>query len=281
MVELSYGAQRTLDQYLRQVKAYLRGSRSVDVTDVEQSIHEHIETELEGRAEPVGADQLAGILKKLGSPQQWVPDEELPWWRRALLGLQVGPEDWRLAYLSFALLLLGLVGFSYSILFWIFVLGSCLTARAGLSAAADLDELKAQKWLLYPGLLVLYIPLFLFIMFWPIGFLLPFAWDIEQFQWLYRKWLEVFGSEFDTTRYWMTATYLVSAATTIWWTILGLIALKRLNLVKSIFHPFADRLDRKRVGCFIGAVFILFVLGSTLFWIYTGQSPEQVSNLVH
>ena len=113
MVELSYGAQRTLDQYLRQVKAYLRASRSVDVTDVEQSIHEHIETELEGWAEPVSADQLTGILKKLGNPWQWVPDEELPWWRRMLLGLQVGPEDWRLAYLSFGLLVAGMVCLTY------------------------------------------------------------------------------------------------------------------------------------------------------------------------
>jgi hypothetical protein len=276
MVELSYGAQRTLDQYLRQVKAYLHASQSVDATDVEQSIHEHIETELEGRAEPVSADQLADVLKKLGRPQQWVPDEELPWWRRALLGLQVGPEDWRLAYLSFGLLLLGLVGFTYSTLFWVFVLGSCLAARAGLSAASDLSELKAQKWLLYPGLLVLYVPFFVFIMSWPTWTLCAFAFDIDQFGWLHRKWLGVFGSEFDTIRYWMTVTCIVTAVTALWWIMAGLIALKRLSLIKSIFHPFADQLDRRKIRRFVAIAFVVFMLGSIFIWLYASHSPPTV-----
>lgn len=276
MVELSYGAQRTLEQYLRQVKAYLRGSRSVDVTDVEQSIHEHVETELAGMAEPVGPDQLAGVLKKLGSPQQWVPDEEFPWWRRAVLRLQVGPEDWRLAYLSFSLLLLGLLCFTGSESFWILALASCLVARAGLSAASDLSELKVQKWLLYPGLLVVYVPLLMFIMFWPAAAVLVCAVNIDQYEWILRRWLEVFGSEFEIIRYWMTVTCIFSAATALWWIMLGLIALKSPSLIKVIFHPFADQLDRRKIGRFVAIAFVVVVLGSTFLWLYTGHSPQTV-----
>lgn len=276
MVELSYSAQRTLDQYLRQVKAYLRASRSVDATEVEQSIHEHIETELEGRAEPISADQLAGILKKLGSPRQWVPDEELPWWRRMLLGLQVGPEDWRLAYLSFGLLVAGMVCLSYGGPVWVLALASFLVARAGLSAVSDLDELKAQKWLMYPGLLVVYIPLFLFIMFWPAGILLPIAADLDHFEWLQQKWLVVFGSEFESAPYWLAVTCIVMTVSALWWALAGLIALKILNLVKSIFHPFAERLEARRMGYFWAVVSVLFVLGFALTWFMAGGAPEAV-----
>jgi len=276
MVELSYGAQRTLDQYLRQVKAYLRASRSVDVTDVEQSIHEHIETELEGRTEPVSADQVASILKKLGSPRQWVPDEELPWWRRMLLGLQVGPEDWRLAYLSFGLLVAGMVCLTYGGPIWVLGLASFLVARAGLSAASDLDELKAQKWLMYPGLLVIYIPLLLFILFWPAGILLPIAADLDQFEWLGQKWLVVFGSEFESVPYWITVTCIVITVSALWWALAGLIALKRPNLIKSVFYPFAERLESRKTGYFWAVVSALFVLGFALTWFLAGRSPEAV-----
>ncbi len=107
MITLSESAKKSLEDYLRQARAYLRGSKSLDANEVEQNIAEHIENELEGAAEPVSCDVLDAVLKKLGSPQQWIPEEELPWWRKIILRLRSGPEDWRLAYLSFGLLILG------------------------------------------------------------------------------------------------------------------------------------------------------------------------------
>ena len=53
MVELSENARKGLDDYLRQVRSYLRWSRSLDRNEVEQNIAEHIERELEGAPEPV------------------------------------------------------------------------------------------------------------------------------------------------------------------------------------------------------------------------------------
>ena len=47
---LSEGARRSLEDYLRQARMYLRGSKSVDADEVEQNVTEHIETELEGVA---------------------------------------------------------------------------------------------------------------------------------------------------------------------------------------------------------------------------------------
>lgn len=99
MITLSESAERSLQDYLRQARLYLRGSRSVDADEVEKSITEHIENELEGAAEPVSRDVLDAVLKKLGRPQQWVPMEELPWWWKIIFRLRSGPEDWRLAYI--------------------------------------------------------------------------------------------------------------------------------------------------------------------------------------
>jgi hypothetical protein len=95
MITLSENVERSLHDYLRQARAYLRGSKSVDTDEVEQNITEHIENELEVAAEPVSCDVLDAVLKKLGKPQQWVPMEELPWWWRIIFRLRSGPEDWR------------------------------------------------------------------------------------------------------------------------------------------------------------------------------------------
>ncbi len=154
MITLSKSAKKSLEDYLRQARAYLRGSKSLDANEVEQNIAEHIENELEGAAEPVSCDALDAVLKKLGSPQQWIPEEELSWWRKIIFRLRTGPEDWRLAYISFGLLVLG------CILPWtlpVLVIASFLVSRAALSEAGDPKELKAQKWLLYPSLIIVYV----------------------------------------------------------------------------------------------------------------------------
>lgn len=55
-------------------------------------------------AKPVALRGLEAVLSKLGSPEQWVPIEELPWWRRTVRRLRAEPTD-----RQFALIVLGLV----------------------------------------------------------------------------------------------------------------------------------------------------------------------------
>ena len=98
MIELSDNAKKTLEQYLQQVRAYLRGSKSVDAHEVEQNITEHIENELQGVTEPISLDALDPVLKRLGSPEQWIADQEISWWRKIILRLQTGPGGLRLAH---------------------------------------------------------------------------------------------------------------------------------------------------------------------------------------
>ncbi len=151
MVTLSDGAQKALDEYLRQTRIYLQGAPSVDADEVEQNIAEHIENELRDAPEPVELETLDAVLKKLGRPRQWVPEDELPEWRKLILRLRTGPDDWRLVYLSFSLLVLAFV---LPRAFLILVLASFLASRAALAATSEGPLPKPQKWLLYPPLVV-------------------------------------------------------------------------------------------------------------------------------
>ncbi len=93
----------------------------------------------------VDAAELRDVLRRLGSPSQWVPQEELSRLQRALLALRSGPEDLRLGYLAFGLLAgtllaaacLNLVlGFAGMLPFLLLgIAASFLLARASLSAA--------------------------------------------------------------------------------------------------------------------------------------------------
>ncbi len=129
MIALSKSAKRSLDDYLRQARAYLRGSKSVDAGEVEQNIAEHIENALEGASEPVSCDELEAVLEKLGNPQQWVPEDELPWWRQIIFRLRSGPEDWRLAYISFGLFVAALAIAPSTPVFVVLILASFLASR--------------------------------------------------------------------------------------------------------------------------------------------------------
>jgi len=108
MKELSKTAKEHLEKYLQEVRVYLRGCKSVDADEIQRDITEHIENELVSVVEPISSDDIDTILKRLGNPQRWVPEEELTWWRKIVLRLRTGPEDWRLAYMSFALLVIAI-----------------------------------------------------------------------------------------------------------------------------------------------------------------------------
>jgi hypothetical protein len=230
MITLSEGAKRSLEDYLRQARTYLRGFKFVDADEIEQNVTEHIETELEGVPEPVSRDDLVAVLEKLGSPQQWVPAEEYPWWRLVILRLRSGPEDWRLAYVSFGLLLLGFLFCIYSKLLFILIGASFIVSRAALSEVGDSKELKAQKWFLYPSLSIVYAFVLLVLFTWPLIVFVPMAED-------YERQLIRLQDDFD---YWFVAMSVIVAGLGLWWSILAMVFLKFRKVVRIGFRPFAD-----------------------------------------
>lgn len=231
MVTLSEGAERSLEDYLRQARVYLRGSKSVDADEVEQNVTEHIETELEGVPEPVSRDDLVAVLKKLGSPQQWVPTEELAWWRLLILRLRTGPEDWRLAYVSLGLFVVGSLVAFVSPAFVVFLLASFIVSRAALSEVDDAKELKAQKWLLYPPLVIVYVFVLLVLLTWPLGVLIPVADEYERY----------FSRLQNDLDYWFMAFSVILAGLGLWWSLLAVVFLKFRKTARVLFRPFADR----------------------------------------
>ena len=239
MIKLSNGAREYLDRYLQQIRTYLRGCKTVDADDVERNIIEHIDSEFEGATAAVSLEQLDAVLKRLGNPRQWIPEEELPWWRKIIFRLRTGPEDWRLAYISFGLLIAGFVILPS---FIVLIPASFIVARAALSEAGDPSELKAQKWLLYPSLIIVYVFVLLGLLLWPLGLLFPLAEELEH---TIRESIVPFRDFGDDHRYWRMATSFIIAGLGLWWTILGCLLLKWRSFLQVLFKPFTGWFSRK------------------------------------
>ncbi len=250
MIQLTQEAQRKLDRYLRQVRSALQGVTSIDPGEVEQEVNEHIKRELEGHPEPVSLSVLETVLQKLGKPNQWVREEELPLWRRIVLHLRWGPEDWRLTYVSFGLfflwLLTGLFGLSV-----LFLFASFLLARAVLSASQEREsDIGAQRWLIFPPLVVLYLFVFLLLFFFPLK---VGGYVSDNFLW---PTLRPHVPLSETA----VILYSISLITTVYWLVISLICWKWRKLVQVVFLPFADWFSRvwaRRLLYFSLALFLV------------------------
>ncbi|MHC4728333.1 MAG: DUF1700 domain-containing protein [Planctomycetota bacterium] len=248
MINLSDRAKKCLDGYLQQIRTYLRGCKKVDADEVERNVIDHIESEFEGATAAVSFEELDTVLQRLGSPRQWIPEEELPWWRKTIFRLRTGPEDWRLVYISFGLLILGFVILPS---FIILLPASFIVARAALSEAADPSELKSQKWLIYPSLIV-GCSVIAFILFFGgtiLGACLAeVLWDLTWIRRVAHVGTVVF------------AAGVAVSITALSWIILGAVFCKWPGLVRNIFKPFADWFNRKHAIILTCVGFALLVL---------------------
>jgi hypothetical protein len=271
MINLDDNAKKSLDLYLQQVKSCLKDCSTVDAYEVEQSIIEHVESEFQGSSENISCDQLNTVLKKLGSPQQWIPDEEISWWRKIILRLHIGPEDWRLAYISFALLFLGfIVGRRYLITL---IFASFIFSRASISAFDDTNLLKGRKWLIYPSLFIIYIFVAFFLFFWPIFPLAGLADVMENprrfgfHDWNVFPW----NTNDVDLAYWPIAVSFIISGVFLWWSILGYIHKKAPAILQIIFYPFAHRFKSTKWFTTISlALFALFFTSGILMTNYQG-----------
>lgn len=260
MIELTTAAQKCLDDYLGEMRASLRACPSVDGSDVERDVMEHIEKSLAEDPSPVDSPALCAVLDQLGSPSRWIPAEELSWQRRLRLGtdrllkrLWSGPEDFRLGYLSTGLLalaglLLGADPDSPLVLICVGV--SFLFARAALAADSDHRRLGAQRWLLYPVLILVYSPLALAVLLWTAMAAIPLADELHE----NAEPLGRFSFE-------IVAAHSVVTSTALWWFVLGLVLWRWPVLVHNTFYPFANGF-RGRYGLILAAVGLLVFVGA-------------------
>jgi hypothetical protein len=187
---LSPAAEARFEEYLTQMRRALLGVPDVSPAEIEADIREHVENELRGAARPVEPLVLETVLRRLGPPTQWLPPGRVPVTAQVSAGFSTlgqyirarfraardavwrGPEDWRLAYLSFGVFAVGILSVPF---FPLFLVISYFLSRAGIATAADkgiaLDA--GRKWLLYPPVVLVSLALVLAVIAAPVGVIIP------------------------------------------------------------------------------------------------------------
>lgn len=246
MIELTAEAKNRLDEYLQRMRSALRGSRAIEPEEVEQNVREHVDIALAAVPAPVGAEHLARVLEQLGAPERWLPDDDRPVWRRVASRLVSGPEDWRLAYLSFAVTFLMVLFFPVGGV--LLLLPAYLLSRASVEVVAERGEpLGARRWLVLPPIFLVAAFLFGIALFVPIAGLSAFV--LNERPYLEHEW--VFGA------------YIAAVAGAWWIALSGLFALL-LAQIQTLIKPFGATWKRRHALVLTAAGVVLLAAGGAL-----------------
>jgi hypothetical protein len=247
-------AQAYLDRYLKRVRSALRGHRSVDADDVERDVICHVSAELGQPRDAVTTAQLQTVLERLGNPDQWISADELPLWRRVMLRLRTGPEDWRLPYITFALWAIGPVLGPIGPLF---LIASFFTARATVALVdSEGDDLGARRWLVYPPLVIFYLTAVVALLGWPIALVAAAGEELSrQVTWsrIRPLWAAVAGA------------FLFAPG--LWWAITGMLSARFAPAVRAMFYPLANWFEPRHGRRLMLVGFSMFALGGALLFI--------------
>lgn len=242
MNDLTPSAQQRLDDYLSRLRVSLRRASPGEAEDVEQSVREHIDVALAHA--PVGGEQLAEVLDRLGSPDGWVPADDRNLVERTVEKvkerLRSGPEEWRLAYLTFGLFVVALITLPIGV--GLFLLPASFFASRAYSDHMESkgEPAGARRWLIYPPIgLFLALAVVFFVVLGPAGPVL--GWGIERGGFL--DMLEQSGLR---APYHQEQFVAGAAAATLglWWTLASLIAMVFLPLIRFIFKPLLANVRR-------------------------------------
>lgn len=239
MMELTPSAQQRFDEYFRRLRRSMRGASPAEAEDVEQSVREHIDVALAGAATPIGSEQLAAVLDRLGSPDRWMGDEERSIIQRVMERLRSGPEDWRLAYMAFGLFLLALILTPVGI--GVLIMGaSYLVSRAYVDFMEAKDEVPGgRRWLVYPPIALF---LFLAVGFFVVGPAGPvLVWGLED-----EGFLRILNETSVHAPYPEVRFLAGSTATVLgtWWILASLIGMVFLPISRFVFKPLLARVRR-------------------------------------
>ncbi|HUP45947.1 MAG TPA: hypothetical protein VM779_10600 [Thermoanaerobaculia bacterium] len=262
MIELTPTARERFDAYLSRLRSALRGTPQVEAEEVEQNVREHIEVALGGVPAPVGAEHLGAVLDRLGPPERWIADDEQSAWKRAINRLRSGPEDWRLAYLSFAL-------FAASFLFLpiggvLLLIPAFVVSRAAVSLLAEKgDPIGARRWLIYPAIATVMVILLVPVLVGPPAGIV--AWSIEE-KGLYRA-SGLDRDELLLAERVQLETGLVMAVFGAWWMIAAAILAAAYRPLQIAFRPILDRWRRRHLAVLALVGAIIAAIGATVFYV--------------
>jgi hypothetical protein len=250
-------ARQALERYVSELRFLLRGCSTVDPAEVEAEVRSHIDQELANSPHPVSSERLDAILARLGSPTQWVPIDELPWWRRALIRLRMGPASDRWALGVFALWVLGLMLLPAAGLGLFAIVASFLLARAVLAMSEEAgSQLMWRRWLVYPSLLSVYVPLITLVL--GLGGFAAALPSEAGGQW--RR--DLGADELARVEHPVSALFSGVAGLGVWWVIVGVTLLLVPRLPSRIFHPFFTRPARRRGVALLSMGVLLSLTGA-------------------
>lgn len=244
---LSNEAARLLERYLEEMRASMPGAEREGVAEIEQDIRDHIEAELGDRHSAISAGDLDAVLRRLGSPRQWVA--AAPAGSAAAVPRASGFEEW-LAYAAIALLLIGLFAPPLIVVSWV-------VARWALARAEQRGEpLGAQRWLFYTPLALVSIAAVLFLLFWPFGAFAELGTIAAQKR-----------GAVTTDRFPPAVTLAVTfGGLGLYWMIAGALAALGERVVRFLFHPFAERFRPRHAWWLCGAGAAVALVATAVFF---------------
>ncbi len=255
-IELTPDAKLRFEQYLQRMRDTMRGARAVEAAEVEQNVREHVEVALATAPVPVGSDRLAAVLEQLGPPEQWLPEEDRPAWRRTMERLMTGPEDWRLPYLSFAVTTLMFLTLPIGGVF--LLVPAFVLSRAWVALMAERGEtLDARRWLVLPPIIIAFV---LFLGLTLSGAIIiagagALEHDIPQ--------LGIRGPEVNADELLGFSAYLLTAAG-VWWLLLSALFAFLMEPIRTLFAPILDKVRRRHLLVLAGIGALCLAIGLAL-----------------
>jgi hypothetical protein len=267
MIELTPSAQQRFDDYFRRLRRSMRGASPAEADDVEQSVREHIEVALAGAAGPVGHEQLAAVLDRLGAPDRWFGVAEPSLVQRVMERLRSGPEDWRLAYIAFGLFFLALLLMPVGV-GALLMLASYAVSRAYVDFMETKDEVAgARRWLVYPPIALFLLIAVAFFVIGPAGPAL--AWGLGDHGFMRILDEGNLRAPYPDIRFAAGAT---AATLGTWWILASLIGMVFLPVSRFVFKPLLARVRRTH---FLGLTLVgtlTLALGLALVWPWLEQA---------
>jgi hypothetical protein len=259
MIDLTPDAKRRFDEYLQRMRVSLRGSRSIEADEVEQNVIEHVELALAGAPLPVGPERLDTVLEQLGPPERWLPEDERPFWRKAMDKVLTGPEDWRLAWASLGLLLLAVITLPIGGV--LLLIPAFVLSRAYVALLEERGEpMGARRWLVLPPIVLLLLALCGLALIGPSGAFGAILSEVG---------LRDLGFEYEN-RWERGRLFLgaMSVATGVWWIVLSGVFAMLMRPFRALFLPVTAGLRRGHALVLTIAGAVLAGLGAVLLFAF-------------
>ncbi|MEA2338131.1 MAG: hypothetical protein QOE82_2138 [Thermoanaerobaculia bacterium] len=253
MMDMTPAARQQLDDYLQRLRSELRATRAEVAEEVEQSVREHIEIALDDAPRPVSGTDMIGILDRLGSPEQWLRDEE----HAVASGIgHSGADDSRFPYVAFGLVLASIVSFMF--FGFLLLIPAMFVSRAWIEQKRERGEpLGSKRWLVYPSIaLVLAFVALLLLLVPPLGAMALVRGPVGQ----------SFDVPTDSAGELRFNAGLRAMMLGTWWIIAGALCAAFIRPIRFVFLPLLDRIRRRHFAVLSAIGALLAAAGAAILY---------------